>query len=529
MRKFTLLLALLLLLSGCAKAPEAPVPPAGQAKLPEQAQIGTILSISPSYDTKYFAHGMPLIQDEQGIATFRAAYEQVLPALTETNETIPEGDQYFFDVYHKKGDEKTKLYLRLVDDGKGCWLEMKPKNRNPEWVLTYALTRDAAQPLLDFFADEPTGKPHIKGYPDGRVVSILERIEKGWPIFEGRVISVSDKVKEFSLHEELRYGWLYREFTVEVAKCYNGDLKEGDKLTYRVFGGETEDYSFSVENAPQAAVGDYVVIAAPEHSFATAYNVFPATQRMQSGYPYYTYMPPAGFLPDGLGLTPRTYATYHLSQQISSWRYQLSEPAEALKTTPERVPERQLEELRLRYSYFADYFPMASMIGITSWDHARAFAEHDGLVILDFIGEYRLQSGKVTPRYFEGPELDYLASASGENILFARVEEVLLGGEGLKVGDLIPVYAGGSTLSPLQTVMAVLPGQHFVCTVRTLGKDDPAHLSGAVSVNLSFIYRLTPEGVVLYSGGSGNTVLDECSGMYLPAFTELIHEKLFSK
>ena len=522
MKKILLCLFALLLLCSCGKT-SAPL--AAEAVLPDSAKI---MSVKPSYDTKYFAHGMPLIQDEQGIAAFRAAYEQVLPALTETDQTIPEGDEFSFSVYHKKGDEKTRLHLRLVDNGEGCWLEMKPRQRNPEWVLTYALTREAAQPLLDLFAGEPTGKPHIEGHPDGRVVSILERIEKGWPIFEGKVLSVSDQVKEFSLHEDLRYGWLYREFTVEVAECYNGDLEEGDKLTYRVFGGETDDYSFSVDNAPQIQEGDYVVIAAPEHSFATAYNVFPATEVDQHGYSVFAFTPPAGFFHPSHGLLQNTYFTYYLYRYCDCLRYDLSQAAEHPMDLPERVTDRELQELELEYSYRADFFPLASMASITSWNFLQEFSNYAGLVVLDFTQEFYYRSYGNAARFYEGPEVEYLPTGhGGAGVLFARVEEVLIGCENLKEGDLVPVLLGGMIVDST-AVCNLLPGQHFVCFVTSTEDNGGYTLPGGLGLDLQLLYHLTDNDVVFYHGSDRNTVLAECSGMYLDSFTELIREKLFS-
>ena len=520
MKKILLCLFALLLLCGCAEK---------QAQIPEQAQIGTIHSVSPSYETRYFARTMDIWKTAETIAPFQTAYEQVLPALTETSKSIPEGDVYFFQVFHRRdGESSSHLFLRLVDDGKGCWLELTDRKNKPTWTRTYALSRAAAQPLFDLFAGEPTGKPHIEGHPNGRVVSILERIEKGWPIFEGKVLSVSDQVKEFSLHEELRYGWLYREFTVEVAECYNGDLKEGDKLTYRVFGGETDDYSFSVENAPQVAVGDYVVVAAPEHSFATAYNVFPATEVDLYGYPAYTFTPPAGFFHPSHGLLQNTYFTYYLYRYCDCLRYELSLAAENPIVLPERVTDRELQELELQYPYRADFFPTLSRSAITFWEFLQGTSEFDGLVVLDFTGEFRRRGIGSSNKFYEGPELEALpAGQGGAGVLFARVEEVLIGCEWLQVGDLVPVVVGG-TLTDTNAVLSLLPGQHFVCFVQETEDREIFQVSGGLGLYLDLLYHLTDNDVVFYHGSSYNTILSDCSGMYLPAFTELIREKLFS-
>jgi len=518
MKKILLCLLALLLLCGCAKD-------STPAQIPEQAQLGSIHSVTPSYETRYFARTMDIWKTAETTASFQAAYEQVLPALTETNKTIPEGDQYFFYVFHKRNDENQRLYLRLVDDGKGCWLELKPKTLNPDWILTYTLTREAAQPLLELFAGEPTGKPHIEGHPDGRVVPFLERIEKGWPIFEGTVTAVSKEVKEFSLHEGLQYGWLYREFTVEVAKCYSGDLKEGDKLTYRVFGGETEDYSFSVPGAPQVSVGDYVVVAAPEHSFATAYHVFPAT--VLNEY-YATFTPPIGLFPIGDGLVPKTYYTSQLGSLVSGrYTYDLDEYAASRENLPERVTERELAELRMEYPRHGGFHPLSQRIAITKWDSLRSDSL-SGLVILDFIGDYCIQSPAPKRTLFEGPALNY-RTAEGVIYLFARVEEVLIGCEDLQVGDLVPVSLGTTyTSSGIESFRMALEGKRFVSLVSQQKEEDSYYLPNGLSSSEMGRFFLTPDDVVLYCGYDFDTVLDECSGMYLSAFTELIREKLFS-
>ena len=538
-KKILLCLLALLLLCGCAETPQdVPVQPQDSTPVtrPEQTvlpDVGQITSIAPSYDTRYFARKMPLLMEDDAQQAFCEAYAKVLSATKETSDDLPEGDEYAFTI-NISGSPLIKKYLRLIDAGDNFYLELT--QRRADWVLTYTAPTEAVQPLLAFFEGEPAGKPHIEGHPDGRMVSVLERIEKGWPIFEGTVTAVSDQVQEYSLHETLQYGWLYREFTVEVAVCYNGDLKEGDKLTYRVFGGETDDYSFSVENAPQVAVGDYVVIAAPEHSFATAYNVFPATAVEKQipniygkllTYTDYTFTPPVGFFPRRFGMTEKTYRTYDLNP-IRSYNVKDAQKnyLDSRDSLPDRITDRELAELRLEYPRHGVFSSMADYLFPDTWARFASY-DLDGVAVLDFIGEYRIQPPRKEMQ--EGPELQ-LPLEDGCIYLFARVEEVLIGCEGLKEGDLIPIGLGTSFLYSVQEILGAMEGQRFVCMLNARGQDpeDPYALPNAYSSSMFTTFYLTDHDVVLYFCEEYCTCMDECSGMYLPAFTELIREKLFS-
>ena len=59
MKKILLCLFALLLLCGCAKD-------STPAQIPAQAQIGTIHSVSPSYETRYFARSMDIWKKRKG-------------------------------------------------------------------------------------------------------------------------------------------------------------------------------------------------------------------------------------------------------------------------------------------------------------------------------------------------------------------------------------------------------------------------------------------------------------------------------
>jgi len=527
MKKILLCLFALLLLCSCAKTPQSTSAPlAAEAVLPDSAKI---MSVKPSYDTKYYARTMPRVMESDALQAFCEAYTKVLSAAQETAKDLPEGDEYQFAIVISDDGIHRKT-LRLVDAGETVYLELTEKKA--DWILTYTATKEQAQPLLAYFADEPLGKPHIEGHPNGRMISLAERVEKGWPVFEGTVTAVSEEVKEFSLNEGLRYGWLYREFTVEVAECYYGDLLKGTKVTYRVFGGENDDYSFSVENAPQIQVGDYVVIAAPEHSFATSQNLFPATaeERTISGHVFtcHTFTPPVGFFPDSYGSAEKTYDTYMLTLNINSAQGALREYRKHLDDLPEQITEREVAELRLSYPRIGSLFsPLASRHYCRDWSDVNQLAI-DSLVTLDFTGEYLLLGSKDDgyPIY-EAHVRDY-PFAEGICVLFARVEEVFHGCEGVRVGDLVPVLF--SSMSD-ELFRQTLAGQHFLCLTKKIPSRDEGGnyaLSNAMQTGAIDMFYLTETNVVLYAGESGDSILDNCSGMYLDSFTELIREKLFS-
>jgi len=529
MKKILLCLLALLLLCGCAKTPQSTSAPlAEEATLPK---TGYIMSVTPSYETRYYARSMAPILREDLQQAFCEAYTQVLCAATATDKHTPQGDEYRFNITVSDDGIHRKL-LRLVDAGETVYLELT--EQKADWCLTYTATKEQAQPLLVYFADEPTGKPHIEGHPNGRMIPLVERVEMNWPIFEGTVTAVSDQVQEYSLNEGLRYGWLYREFTVEVAECYSGDLIKGTKLTYRVFGGETEDYSFSVPGAPQVAVGDYVVIAAPEHSFATSHNVFPATaeERTLLGhvYTFYTISPPAGFLPTGSAASAaEVFDAYQLRTLVSHCRTALSEYHKHKLRLPERVTDREVAQLRLSHPRIGSLVsPLASRLYYKDWATAANYFDVDGLVTLDFTGEYLILGGRDDDyAIYEGPVRE-LPFAVGTCVLFARVEEVLLGCEGVQAGDLVPVLL--SQVSD-EVFRQNLSGQHFVCFVHKVpSKEEGGNyaLSNALQAAASFLYCLTPDDVVLFAGSSGDSAFEHCSGMYLDSFVEVIRENLFS-
>jgi len=526
MKKILLCLFALLLLCGCAKT-SAPL--AAEAVLPDSAKI---MSVKPSYDTKYYARTMPLVMESDALQAFREAYTKVLSAAQETTRTLPKGDEYQFAIVISD-DGIHRKHLRLVDAGETVYLELTEKKA--DWILTYTATKEQAQPLLAYFADEPLGKPHIEGHPNGRMISLAERVEKGWPVFEGTVTAVSEQVQEYTLNEGLRYGWLYREFTVEVAECYYGDLLKGTKLTYRVFGGENDDYSFFVENAPQVQVGDRVVIAAPEHSFATSQNLFPATAEERKipnalgeilTYPYHTFTPPAGFFPLRYGLAEKTYSTYYLRAIVSRYVSTVREEYDKVKEArPERVTNRELAELRIDYPRNGMFSSIADYAFPDTWEDYKRLADYAGLVVLSFTDTLLIQPPDSAP--LEGADL-LISHEDGAIYLLAQVDEILIGCESLKEGDLIPVCLGTTFIQSKEEIRSVLAGQQFVCLPQAMEPGYVYYLPNAYAVNEFLMFYLTEHDVALFFGERFCTCADNCSGMYLDSFTELIREKLFS-
>jgi len=527
MKKILLCLFALLLLCSCAKT-SAPL--AEQAKLPEQTQeteqpqipervqLGSILSVTPSFDTRYYARPMPPLLEDEAKQAFNAAYTQAIAAATQTDQDLPEGDEYCFRVYHQKGDEASaNLYVRLIDDGEDYWLELKLGKRKPEWVLTYTLPAAAAQPLLAFFEGEPTGKPHIEGHPYGRVVPLAERLEKEWPLIQAEVIEVSDEVKEFRLNESMRYGWLYREFTVKVLHSYHGVI-EGN-LTYRMFGGENDDYIFSVSDAPQVQVGDIVFIAAEENSFVSPYDLF---HYDEYGY---SFTVPSGFLPDSYGVAPRTLTHNALFECLMATHDAIDFYKESLPNRPDRVAEQELARLTLQYppsgpaweSMLSIYYPE------DTWEDLKQSAYPYSLALLDFTGDQfvLLQNGTVQ----EGHDL--LFPQNGWIILFARVEKIFYGCEDVQEGDLVPVVIGSWIMSH-RTISSILSGKQVLGLIEKHPEDTDffcmPHLYG---LSLTNTFTLTPDEVVLYAGQEVQC-LEDCSGMYLDTFLEVIGKNLFS-
>jgi len=83
MKKILLCLFALLLLCGCAKT-SAPL--AAEAVLPDSAKI---MSVKPSYDTKYYARTMPRVMESDALQAFCEAYTKVLSAAQETAKDLP--------------------------------------------------------------------------------------------------------------------------------------------------------------------------------------------------------------------------------------------------------------------------------------------------------------------------------------------------------------------------------------------------------------------------------------------------------
>ena len=520
MKKILLCLFALLLLCGCAEAPqEIPVQPQDStpAPLPEEAILpdaGQIMSVSPSYDTRYFARNMPLLMEDDAQQAFCEAYTQVLSAATKTNNDLPEGDEYAFTI-NISGSPFIKKYLRLIDAGDNFYLELT--QRKADWCLTYTLPAAAAQPLLGFFEGEPTGKPHIEGHPYGRVVPLAECLEKEWPLIRAEVVTVSDEVKEFKLSEGMRYGWLYREFTVKILHSFHG-VFEGE-LTYRMFGGENDDYSFSVADAPQVQAGDIVFIAAEENSFITPYNLF--------HYDEYGYSLtiPSGFLPDSYGTAPRTLTGPALNQCLRTTHDAVDRFIASRNTRPDRVCEQELTNLKLRYPPSGPAWEsmLSPVYWQDTWEDLKQNQYPLNLALLDFTEEQfmLLQDGTVQ----EGHDL--LFPQDGWIILFARVEKIFYGCEDLREGDMVPVVIG-SYIMAYSTIRSILSGKQVLGLIEKRPENpDFFPMPHLYALSLTDTFTLTQEEVVIYAGQEVEC-LEDCSGMYLDTFLEVIGEKLFS-
>jgi len=195
-----------------------------------------------------------------------------------------------------------------------------------------------------------------------------------------------------------------------------------------------------------------------------------------------------------------------------------------VKSARSRISDEELAQLRAKYPYNDE---MGTIDLIQTWSRFQEinapFYTYHAVVVVTLRDNWFSGSGKEVSPFDHADETAPVVTTSLRGLYCeAEVEQVLWGGEDLSAGDVIPLGFGSTMAAEMLDIEnSFFSGETYICF---LFQSSEEGVGTYYPTSKRTAYRLINDKILLSI--SSEPGIDECSGMYLDAFTKLVHETL---